>query len=54
MGLLRKLFWLVLFVVFTFCFVVIFEHGLAGFPKSFPDNARIEYEKLEKFVLPSR
>lgn len=54
MGLIRKLFWLALFVVFTFGFVVIFEHGLTDFPKSFPDNARIEYGKLEKLVLPSR
>ncbi|HEY5752556.1 MAG TPA: hypothetical protein VIT21_05375 [Chthoniobacterales bacterium] len=50
----RKLFWLALFVVFTFGFVVIFEHGVADFPNSFPDNAKVEYEKLQKLVLPSR
>ncbi len=39
MGLLRTLFWFVLFVFFTFCFVVLFEYGpndfVAGFEKEF-------------------
>ena len=39
MALLRTLFWVVLFVFFTFCFVVLFEYGphefTSGFQKEF-------------------
>jgi hypothetical protein len=39
MSLIRGLFWLALFVFFTFCFVVLFEYGthdfVPGFQKEF-------------------
>ena len=43
-ALIRKLFWLVLFVVFTFCFVVLFDHGTSNFA----ENARLEIQELQK------
>ncbi len=43
-ALIRKLFWLALFVVFTFCFVVIFEHGTSNFSQ----NAQVEIQALQK------
>ncbi len=46
MVLLRGLFWLVLFIVLTFCFVVLFEHG----PKDFVNGARKEYRRIRSFV----
>jgi hypothetical protein len=44
MGLLRFLFWAALFLVATFAFTVLFEHG----PTDFMDNARKESETLRK------
>jgi hypothetical protein len=35
MSLLRGLFWLALFVFFTFCFIVLFEHGTHDFVPGF-------------------
>ena len=35
MSLLRGLFWFVLFVFFTFCFVVLFEYGTRDFVSGF-------------------
>ena len=35
MGLIRSLFWVVLFVFFTFSFVVLFEYGTTDFVKGF-------------------
>ena len=46
MGLLRSLFWLVLFVLFTFCFLVLFEYG----PSEFTTGFQKEGERLEKWV----
>jgi hypothetical protein len=46
MSLLRGLFWLVLFVFFAFCFVVVFEHGTSDFAKGF----KIEFEKAKAYV----
>ena len=45
-GLFRKAFWLVLFVLSTFAFTVLFEHGTGNFQ----ENARVEYQKLKKLV----
>jgi len=43
MSLLRGLFWLVLFVFFTFCFVVLFEYGTHDFVSGFKkEAARVE------------
>ena len=35
MGLIRTLFWVLLFVFFTFSFVVLFEYGTSGFVPGF-------------------
>jgi hypothetical protein len=47
MALLRGVFWFALFVVLTFCFVVLFEHG----PRNFPSGAQKEYSRLKSFVV---
>ena len=44
MGLIRSLFWFVIFIAATFTFTVIFEHG----PMNFKENAKKEYELLSK------
>ena len=42
MSLIRGLFWIVLFVFFTFCFVVLFEYGTHDFTTGFQkEGARI-------------
>ena len=46
MGLLRSLFWLVLFVFFTFCFLVLFEYG----PSDFSTGFKKEAERIETWV----
>ena len=43
MGLLRFLFWAALFLVSTFAFTVLFEHG----PSDFAENARKESQTLQ-------
>jgi hypothetical protein len=46
MSLLRGLFWLVLFVFFTFCFVVLFEYGTHDFASGFQK----EFERVKTFA----
>ena len=46
MGLIRSLFWVVLFVFFTFCFVVLFEYGTTDFATGFQK----EFARVTKFV----
>lgn len=46
MSLIRGLFWLVLFVFFTFCFVVLFEYGTHDFTRGFQQ----EFEKVKTFA----
>jgi hypothetical protein len=46
MSLLRGLFWLVLFIFFTFCFVVLFEYGTHDFVSGF----QAEFEKVKTFA----
>jgi hypothetical protein len=46
MSLLRGLFWLVLFVFFTFCFVVLFEYGTHDFTTGFQK----EFNRVKTFV----
>ena len=46
MSLLRSLFWIVLFLFFTFCFVVLFEYGTRDFQSGF----KAEFEKVKNFV----
>jgi hypothetical protein len=47
MSLIRGLFWLVLFVFFTFCFVVLFEYGTHDFVSGFQK----EFERAKTFVV---
>ena len=47
MSLLRGLFWLVLFVFFTFCFVVLFEYGTHDFATGFQK----EFERVKSFAM---
>jgi len=47
MSLLRGLFWIALFILFSFSFVVLFEYGTADFTKGFAK----EFEKAKAFVV---
>ncbi len=47
MALLRGLFWFALFLVLTFCFVVLFEYG----PHDFTSGAQKEYARVKSFVV---
>jgi hypothetical protein len=47
MALLRGLFWVVLFVFFTFCFVVLFEYGTRDFVTGFQK----EFERVKSFAM---
>jgi hypothetical protein len=46
MSLIRGLFWIALFVFFTFCFVVLFEHGTSNFAEGF----KTEFGRAKSFV----
>jgi len=46
MSLIRTLFWFGLFLVATFGFTVLFEHG----PGNYFENAKKEYDYLSKMV----
>jgi len=47
MALLRGIFWFGLFLVLTFCFVVLFEYG----PRDFAGGAQKEYARVKSFVI---
>ena len=47
MALLRGLFWFVLFLFFTFSFVVLFEYGTHDFANGFQK----EFERVKSFVM---
>jgi rhamnose utilization protein RhaD (predicted bifunctional aldolase and dehydrogenase) len=47
MALLRGVFWFCLFILLTFCFVVLFEHGL----RNFANGAQKEYSRMKSFVV---
>ena len=47
MALLRGVFWFALFLVLTFCFVVLFEYG----PRDFVSGAQKEYVRVKSFVV---
>jgi hypothetical protein len=47
MSVIRGLFWLVLFVFFTFCFVVLFEYGTQDFANGF----KKEFERAKTYVV---
>jgi len=50
MSLLRGLFWLVLFLFFAFCFVVLFEYGTSDFSNGF----KTEFTKLKTYVMDTK
>ena len=47
MALLRGLFWFGLFLILTFCFVVLFEYG----PRDFAAGAKKECARVKSFVV---
>jgi len=47
MALLRTLFWVALFLFFTFCFIVLFEYGTHDFVPGFQK----EFERIKTFVI---
>lgn len=47
MALLRTLFWIALFLFFTFSFIVFFEYGSHDFVSGF----KKEYERVKSFVV---
>jgi hypothetical protein len=47
MALLRTLFWVALFLFFTFCFIVFFEYGSHDFVPGF----KKEYSRIKTFVI---
>lgn len=47
MALIRGLFWFVLFLFFTFSFVVLFEYG----PNDFTNGFQQEFARVKAFVL---
>jgi hypothetical protein len=47
MALLRGIFWFALFIVFTFCFVVLFEYG----PRDFAKGVQKECARVKSFVV---
>ena len=47
MSLLRGIFWVALFVFFTFCFIVLFEYGTHDFPNGFQK----EFSRVKGFVM---
>ena len=47
MALLRGIFWIALFIFFTFCFVVLFEYGTHDFTHGFQK----EFSRAKTFVL---
>lgn len=46
MALIRKLFWVVVFVISTLCFIVLFEHG----PENFSANFSKQFAEFRKMV----
>jgi hypothetical protein len=47
MALLRSIFWFGLFLILTFCFVVLFEYG----PRDFANGAQKEYARVKSFIV---
>jgi len=47
MVVLRGIFWGGLFLILTFCFVVLFEYG----PRDFANGAQKEYARVKSFVV---
>lgn len=54
MGLLRNLFWLLLFVFFTFCFVVLFQYGPSEFVPGFQKELGRVTQYVENLAQPAK
>lgn len=50
-GILYKLFWLLLFLMATFCWYVLFEHGIGG--GAYLDGVREEWQNLTRWLRSS-
>ena len=48
MGLIRKILWVALTLVFAFAFTVLFEYG----PENYVKNAKAEWESLRALMTP--
>jgi hypothetical protein len=47
MALLRGVFWFGVFILLTFCFVVLFDYG----PHDFANGVQKEYARVKSFVI---
>jgi hypothetical protein len=47
MALLRGVFWFCLFILLTFCFVVLFEYG----PRDFKNGTQKEYARIKSMIV---
>lgn len=54
MGLIRTLFWVILFVFFTFSFVVLFEYGTSDFVPGFKKELNRVTTFVEEAVHPAK
>lgn len=54
MGLLRTLFWVILFVFFTFCFLVLFEYGPSDFGTGFQKEGKRVEVWVEQTIHPAK
>ena len=54
MGLIRNLFWFLLFVFFTFCFVVLFEYGPSDFVPGFQKEINRVSNYVQKTIQPAK
>ncbi len=50
MGLIRKVFWVALTLVFAFAFNVLFQYG----PDNYVANAKSEFESLKTLMTPMK
>ncbi|HEY2714104.1 MAG TPA: hypothetical protein VGI60_16455 [Chthoniobacterales bacterium] len=54
MGLIRSFFWFLLFVFFTFSFVVLFEYGPSDFVSGFQTELHRVTNYVENLVQPGK
>ena len=54
MALLRKIFWLAIFVVATLCFVVLFEKGTSNFVPNIQKQALEFSQTVKEQIVPQK
>ncbi|MGI8891237.1 MAG: hypothetical protein ACR2G0_10710 [Chthoniobacterales bacterium] len=54
MSLLRNLFWFLLFVFFTFCFVVLFQYGPSDFVPGFQKESGRVISYVQNAIQPEK